>query len=176
MNLLHLALTSGPAGSTDPAAGRWAPPSGWRAHESQVRVRCSWEEASSQVLAWSIKRCSGFRVAPPTDRLRLGDRFHLIARIGPLTVREPVEVVAVVEQPDRVGFAYGTLEGHPVSGEEAFIVSRREDDSIWLTLRSLTAPGPGAWGAAFPLLLLAQLWYRARYRRALNRPASRGTS
>lgn len=38
-----------------------------------------------------------------------------------------------------------------------------------LALRSLTRPGGGAWRAVFPILLVAQRWYRRRYRRALGR-------
>jgi uncharacterized protein (UPF0548 family) len=38
----------------------------------------------------------------------------------------PARVVYVVNEPDRVGFAYGTLPGHPEQGEEAFIVCRRD--------------------------------------------------
>jgi uncharacterized protein (UPF0548 family) len=33
-------------------------------------------------------------------------------------------IVAVVDEPDRSGFAYGTLSVHPEQGEEAFVVSR----------------------------------------------------
>lgn len=82
---------------------------------------------------------------------------------------EPIEVVAVVDEPDRVGFAYGTLVGHPVSGEEAVIVHRDEAERVWLTLRSLTRAAPsGPWRLAFPALLMAQLVYRRRYGRALD--------
>jgi uncharacterized protein (UPF0548 family) len=37
-----------------------------------------------------------------------------------------VRVVAVADEPDRCGFAYGTLPGHAVCGEEAFVVARDE--------------------------------------------------
>ncbi len=84
-------------------------------------------------------------------------------------MREPARVVAVEERPGRCGFAYGTLEGHPVCGEEAFILSRTSDDDVLLTLRSLTRAAPsGRWRVVFPLLLVAQRWYRRRYVRALR--------
>lgn len=176
MSLENLRLTYDQVGGCDPAATRWQPPPGFRAHEEQVPVAATWEEAVAAVLGWGIKRRSGFAVQPATTHLRAGDRFHLVAHIGPVRVREPVQVVAVVEQPDRVGFAYGTLEGHPVSGEEAFIVSRREGGTVWLTLRSLTRSGRGPWRLAFPLLLVAQRFYRARYRRSLGRAGLRSSS
>ncbi|MFC7574081.1 DUF1990 family protein [Klenkia terrae] len=87
-----------------------------------------------------------------------------------LRVREPIRVVAVVDTPDRRGFAYGTRPGHPVSGEEAFVVHRDAEGAVWLTLRSLTRPGTGIWRPLFPLLLVAQRVYRRRYRRALVHP------
>jgi uncharacterized protein (UPF0548 family) len=77
-------------------------------------------------------------------------------------------VVAVVNQPTRCGFSYGTLDGHPVSGEEAFIVHRGPDGEVWLTLRSLTHASRGRWQWAFPILLIAQKCYRRRYRQALK--------
>ena len=47
-------------------------------------------------------------------------------------------------------------------------VDVREPVRVWLTLRSLTRPGRGAWRLAFPALLIAQRWYRSRYQRALR--------
>jgi len=48
-------------------------------------------------------------------RLRIaftpGDRVVVTARLLGMTVDEPVEVVAVVEEFDRVSFAYRTLPG-----------------------------------------------------------------
>jgi uncharacterized protein (UPF0548 family) len=38
-------------------------------------------------------------------------------------------VVWTVDEPNRIGFGYGTLQGHPESGEESFVVSREDDDS-----------------------------------------------
>ena len=57
--------------------------------------------------------------------VRQGQNYTLVASLGPFRLREPVQVVSVVEGPDRCGFAYGTRPGHPVTGEEAFIVHRR---------------------------------------------------
>jgi uncharacterized protein (UPF0548 family) len=55
-----------------------------------------------------------------------------------------------------------------VSGEEAFIVHRAADDEVRLTLRSLTRASRGGWRWAFPVLLVAQRYYRRRYLRALT--------
>lgn len=54
----------------------------------------------------------------------------------------PVLVVYVIDEPDRIGFAYGTTGDGAESGEESFILERREDDTVWLTIRSMYR-GPG---------------------------------
>ncbi len=46
-------------------------------------------------------------------------------------------VVYVIDEPDRIGFAYGTTAEGPESGEESFILEHRDDDTVWLTIRSL---------------------------------------
>lgn len=126
-----------------------------------------WARAARDVLRWRVKTASGFAVEG-TDAVSPGDRLVVTARVLVVTVVEPVEVVAVVEEPDRVGFAYRTLPGHPVSGEEAFIVHRRGDE-VSLTVRSLTRAAPQQpWRALYPLLRVAQLIARRRYLRALR--------
>jgi uncharacterized protein (UPF0548 family) len=154
---------------TRPADADWSPVApGWRVHAETVpigRGPDAWERAGA-VLVWAVKTRSGFRVRPPGP-VQEGTDLALVAAVGPLRITEPVRVVAVVDTADRRGFAYATRPGHPVSGEEAFVVHRDPDGAVWLTLRSLTRPGTGLWRPLFPLLLVAQRVYRRRYRRAL---------
>jgi uncharacterized protein (UPF0548 family) len=126
-------------------------------------------------MSWGVKTRSGFAVQPATAA-REGANHWLVAALGPLRIREPARVVAVVDRPGRRGFAYGTLEGHPVTGEEAILLHRDVDGTVLLTLRSLTRPGRGWWRAAFPAVLVAQRWYRRCYLRALRRPENKITS
>ncbi|TCO47848.1 uncharacterized protein (UPF0548 family) [Kribbella antiqua] len=151
---------------------------GFRGYERSVFLghgSSRWDFASTEILRWGVKTRSGFSVesgeasgAGLGHPVVAGDRYWLVAHLGPLRIHEPVQVIAVVDEPDRKGFAYGTLEGHPVRGEEAFLVDRRTDGSVWLTIRSLTRPSTGLWGAAYPLALLAQRLYRRRYFRSLS--------
>ncbi|MFD6223016.1 DUF1990 family protein [Nocardia asteroides] len=167
------ALTYTPAGATSPAEPHWtARPTGFRRFETSVVIghgEPAWAAAREAVLRWGVKRRSGFRVAPDTPATAGAD-YRVTAGFGPVAIVEPVRVVAVVDTAERCGFAYGTLPGHPVSGEEAFVVHRRPDGTVELTLRSLTRAAPaGCWRAAFPILLVAQRFYRRRYLRALQR-------
>lgn len=161
------------AGFTEPSSETWPMPEGFRRFERTVgigRGDGAWAIAAGEVMTWGVKRRSGFRVTP-AGVVTEGADYCITAGWGPLVVREPVRVVAVVETVDRCGFAYGTLRGHPVSGEEAFVVHRDSAGSVSLTIRSLTRPAPdGIWRPAFPVLLLAQRFFRRRYLRALASP------
>ena len=87
---------------------------------------------------------------------------------GPFTVAAPVRVVYVIDEVDKIGFAYGTMRGHPQNGEECFIVDRRPDDSVWLTIRSFSRPSTWYYRLAWPVLRFQQERYTRRYLLALH--------
>ncbi|WP_282785753.1 MULTISPECIES: DUF1990 domain-containing protein [unclassified Nocardia] len=173
--MMTTAVTYQPVGATRPTDPHWQEhPAGFRWFAKTVAIGHGdefWEDVSKDLLRWGVKRRSGFRVSPcdsAADRVAEGAEYRISVGLGPASVHEPVRVVEVVDLPDRRGFAYGTLPGHPVSGEEAFIVHRGPNGTVHLTLRSLTRPAPaGVWRPAFPVLLLAQRFYRRRYLRVL---------
>ena len=63
--------------------------------------------------------------------------------LGTVGLPVPCRVVWTVDEPDRIGFAYGTTAEGPESGEESFILEHREDDTVWLTIRSILATAGG---------------------------------
>lgn len=89
---------------------------------------------------------------------------------GLLPIRAPARVVYLIDEPRRKGFAYGTLPGHPLSGEEAFIVDQTEDGSVWLEIRSITRPSSWFWWMLAPFLRAAQASFTRRYFRSLSLP------
>ncbi|SFR92039.1 Uncharacterized protein, UPF0548 family [Agromyces sp. CF514] len=158
--MTHPQLPTWPAGGAD----------GFRRSEVSAHVGSGddvWDRASRDILHWMVKTRSGFHV-DDARAVTSGARLTITARVLDITVREPVEVADVVITPSRVGFAYRTLAGHPVSGEEAFIV-HREGTDVFLTVRSLTSPAPQQpWRSLHPLLRVAQIVARRRYLRSLR--------
>ncbi|MFJ6651564.1 DUF1990 family protein [Microbacterium sp. NPDC091313] len=162
---------------TQPDAAEWTAPSvGFRRFEATAAIGSgeqAWRRAVDDVLHWRVKTRSGFRVRPEARasagaRVTAGARPVVEVPVLVWRIREPVEVVSVVETADRVGFAYRTLPGHPIDGEEAFVV-HREGDAVRLSIRSLSRPAPaGPWRVAYPLLRVAQVFTRRRYLRALR--------
>jgi uncharacterized protein (UPF0548 family) len=105
-----------------------------------------------------------------TPFLRPGDTANLLIPVGPFHVRAPVRVVYVVDEPLRKGFAYGTLPGHPESGEEAWMLTRSDDGSVWLTIRAFSRPSTLFWALGYPFLRIAQAIFTRRYERAFAGP------
>jgi hypothetical protein len=99
--------------------------------------------------------------------LRPGDTANLVIPFGPFRIGSPVRVVYVVDAPTRKGFAYGTLPGHPESGEESWMLSRSDDGSVWLTIRAFSRPSSKRWWAVYPVLRIVQEVFTRRYERAL---------
>ena len=103
--------------------------------------------------------------ADGTELIRPGDTAIMRMLLWPRPV--PARVVYVIDEPQRKGFAYGTLPGHPERGEEAFIVEYRNDDSVWLTIRAFSRPASWVIWAGYPFARLMQAIFTARYERAL---------
>jgi uncharacterized protein (UPF0548 family) len=99
-----------------------------------------------------------------------GETAVLAIPFGPFTVKAPARVVYVIDEPNRKGFAYGTIAGHPEDGEESFIVDRTEDGSVWLEIRAFSRPANRGWWLVYPVLRFSQAFYTRRYFRALSGP------
>jgi uncharacterized protein (UPF0548 family) len=70
---------------------------------------------------WSVHRRAGLSVA--TDGpFAVGTNIAVSAPLPAAFVDATCRIVAVIDEPDRFGFAYGTLPVHPECGEEAFLV------------------------------------------------------
>lgn len=101
-----------------------------------------------------------------------GDTALLVTHIGPFSFKSPVRVIYLIDEPQRKGFGYGTLHGHPQRGEEAFVVEQKEDGSVWLTVRVFSRPSNRWWFAVSPVLRLMQERFIRRYLTSLAGPVS----
>lgn len=99
-----------------------------------------------------------------------GDSAVLRIPFGPFRVSAPARVVYVVDELARKGFAYGTLPGHPESGEEAFVVEQTEDGSVWLEISAFSRPANFGWWLVYPVLRISQMLYTRRYFDSLSGP------
>lgn len=178
-DLVDAPLTYAPVGASLSADG--AAPQGWeRLHRSAPvgRWRADLDAAAERLLTWEVHRRAGFLVEATHPRAQVGAVVVLRFRRLPRPLRDrlaiPCRVVAVVDEPDRRGFAYGTLPGHPEAGEESFVVMIDERGHVRAELTAVSRP---AWRLARALpgpARLAQRLAAAAYLRATRvRPARR---
>jgi uncharacterized protein (UPF0548 family) len=87
--------------------------------------------AVAAVFDWAPQRHAGLRVRASGPASTEGAVVLMTAGLPPLGLRIPCRVVWSVTDGDRQGYAYGTLPGHPESGEESFVVSRDGADVVF---------------------------------------------
>jgi uncharacterized protein (UPF0548 family) len=146
-------------------------PAGYRHLRRQVTVGAGsarFEDASRVLLNWDMQRRSGLRVQPSSRGVEEDSVALMRLGIGIAAIEAPVRVVYVVDEPRRRGFAYGTLQGHPERGEEAFVVEHRGDDTVVFTLTAFSRPAWWIVRVAGPIVRGVQGLITNRYVRSLQ--------
>jgi uncharacterized protein (UPF0548 family) len=98
------------------------------------------ESAVHRLMTWQMHERSGLTVRASSPDVRTGALVLLGIRRGPLRLTAPCRVVYVLDEVDRRGFAYGTLDGHPESGEEAFSIRLGADHEVTATVTAFSRP------------------------------------
>ena len=124
--------------------------------------------AAEAVLTWRLHRAAGVPMRVSAPRAAPGVRVESVFGVAPLQVSAPCQVVWVVREPSRAGFGYGTLAGHPVRGEEAFVVEV-VDGRIWFSVTAFSRPATWYTRAAGPVLPVLQRGYAGHLARVLRR-------
>lgn len=94
-----------------------------------IGTAAAFDTARCGLFAWALQRAAGVTVYPPGATAAVGATVLLRLRLGPIAITAPCRVTWAVDGPDRAGFAYGTLPGHPERGEEAFVLDRSGDET-----------------------------------------------
>lgn len=96
--------------------------------------------AADALMRWDMHRGTGLKVHSSNDNA-VPDAV-VVLTLGP--VRIPCRVVYVIDEANRQGFAYGTLDGHPESGEELFYVDYSPEDGT-VSAHITAFSNPGRW-------------------------------
>ncbi len=143
-------------------------------HRSAIATgRRAFTVAGSAVVEWRMHE--GMHVHPKADAPRAEPGVTLTLTLGaePLRVTAPCRVVWTVDTDRAIGFAYGTLPGHPEQGEEAFLVELADDETVYFTITAFSRPGAWYTRAAGPVVPVLQRAYAYACASTLRRIASR---
>jgi len=150
-------------------------PRGYRRLVARARIGTGprvYAAAVRAVRSFEMQRAAGLTVHADGPEAAVGVTMTLGLGVGRLRIQAPCRVVWVLDEPGRYAYGYGTLPGHPESGEEGFEVSLVGDE-VWLEIRAFSRPGRWYTRLARPAAQLVQDWATGRYRDALIRLATR---
>jgi uncharacterized protein (UPF0548 family) len=149
-------------------------PAGYRSATRSVVVGsgpADFERAAAAVLDWRAQRGAGLRVRATGPASEPGTVVVLTAGLPRFGYDIPCRVVWARTVGDERGFAYGTLPGHPESGEECFLVRLTPDGDVVYEIRVFFRLASRAARLAGPLSLVLQRLATARYVAAIRRAA-----
>ncbi|SDU34761.1 DUF1990 family protein [Jiangella alkaliphila] len=146
-----------------------------RVRERIGHGRAAFTAVVEGVVMFDLHRSIGLRVATSQPRAAVGVRVTSTLGVGPVGLRIPCEVVWVLDEDRRGGYAYGTLAGHPERGEESFVAELDDHDDLWFTVTAFSRAA--AWYARLggPLTRAAQAVATRRYVTAARRLAARAS-
>jgi uncharacterized protein (UPF0548 family) len=154
-------------------------PDGYRHIRGRARLGRGEQVYAAAVHAlgsFDMQRGAGLRVRTRAAMAAEGAEIAFGFGAGPVRLWAPVRVVWLVNEPLRYGYGYGTLPGHPETGEEGFLVCLGSDETVWFEVRAFSRPGRWFVRASGPLAALVQDRTNDRYRGAIHRLANARTS
>lgn len=118
---------------------------------------------SEGILSWQLHERSGLRVRADVPRAALGSRVELGFGAGPARITAPCRIVRMIEEPARTGFVYGTLAGHPETGEESFSAVLDDDGTVYLELHAVSRHSNWFYRLGAPATEATQAFLTRRY-------------
>ena len=99
-----------------------------------------WEKAKMTLLNWQQFPISWTKVYNDKTPLEEGQTVIVLFRLFGIWWLNATRIVYTLDEPDRFGFAYGTVEGHVESGEECFWIERDEKGDIYYHIKAFSKP------------------------------------
>lgn len=122
------------------------------------------DAAKAAIIDWAGHRRAGATLNPARPSLEVGSEVSLALRVWPLWVTAACRIVEVIDEPDRFGFAYGTLPHHPARGEEVFLVARDPaTDEVHLEVMAHSKPASALVKLSGPFGRVIQRFAAGRY-------------
>ena len=116
--------------------------------------------AKRAVSTWKHFQLGWSEVAPGTGASS-GDPVCVCACVLGVWIRNPLQVVYREETKDTFKLAHGCLEGHMLAGEEAFVVEKKSDGTVWFGVNTFSKPAHPLAALSYPAVRLLQ-WRFAR--------------
>jgi len=122
-----------------------SPPAGYIVDHNRELLgsgRDTFDRSKQAVREWKMFEVPGLRLIHNDTPIESGRNVALLAHHLGFYSLHSCRVVYVIDEPDRFGFAYGTLSEHVEIGEERFTVEFHPDSGeVWYDIYAFSRPG-----------------------------------
>ena len=122
-----------------------AAPAGYTVDHNRIKLGTGGEcfkAAADAIRSWKMFDLGWVSLHPPTTPIEESRNVAvLVEHLGFFSLNA-ARIVYTLDDPDRFGFAYGTLTDHGESGEERFLVEiDSQTGEVWYDLYAFSRPG-----------------------------------
>ncbi len=101
----------------------------------------TWEHAKQAIRDWKMFEVDGIELCFPDTPIDAGRNVAPLAKHLGFYSLNACRIVYVIDEPNRFGFAYGTLSEHAEKGEERFTVEFcPETQEVWYEVVAFSRP------------------------------------
>jgi uncharacterized protein (UPF0548 family) len=136
-------------------------PAGYNLDHNRVQLGIGlqdFERAKAAIRSWQMFKVPGLELVHSDTPIETGRNVAIVAHHLGFYSLSACRIVYVIDEPDRFGFAYGTLTQHVEIGEERFTVEFHDaTGEVWYDILAFSRP-------AHMLVKLGYLYGRYRQR------------
>ena len=140
-------------------------PAGYRHLRREAVLDAPIAAAAEVLMTWGLHERCGYRPIATGPRAAAG----VEVRLAFAWTRMPCQVVWAVEEPERCGFAYGSMDGHLERGEAAFVLDAMGEQKTRFTVTSFSKPGHWATRLGAPVVRRLQSRFTDRFLTEMHR-------
>jgi len=137
-------------------ATRERAPNGFTVDRSRIQLgsgEAAFKRAKAAIREWKMFAMPWIQLCWPDAPIEIGSTVGVLVSHFGFWSLNPARIVYTIDEigdPQRFGFAYGTLTGHAEIGEERFTVEFRRDQTVWYEIYAFSRPHRVA-RCAYPL-------------------------
>jgi uncharacterized protein (UPF0548 family) len=151
------------------------PPDGYTVDHNRIMIGRGdedWERAKGSVRSWKMFDFPWVELCWPDTPIETGrDVAILVSHLGFCSLNA-ARIVYTIDEPERFGFAYGTLTNHAESGEERFSVEMdKATGEVWFDLYAFSRPNHLLAKFAYPIGRMFQKRFASDSKSAMKRSA-----
>ena len=146
----HMDVTYAPVGAT-----ATEPPAGFVADHTRALLGHGPEvfaAGKDSLRRWREFAFSWLEAWPADTPIREGEILCTVARAMGFWWVNVCRIVYVIEEPNRFGFAYGTLPEHAECGEERFQIELTDNGEVWYDIFAFSRPHQWLPRLGYPLV------------------------